>query len=93
MALGSGTTAATLADTTLQTELGRVTLTVSGGVVSGDTITFEATFPAGVATGLINEVGLFDAATGGILISRNVKGPYNKAVGDVLTFTLAIKAQ
>ncbi|MBF0339390.1 MAG: hypothetical protein HQL95_00325 [Magnetococcales bacterium] len=93
MAVGSGSTAAALADTALVNELGRVALTTPGGVPSGDTITFEAEFPAGVGTGTINEIGLFDAASGGTLISRNVKGPYAKDVGDVLTFTLSIKVQ
>ncbi len=93
MAIGSGATAAVVGDTTLETELGRVALTTAGGVVSGNTITFEATFLAGVGTGTVNEIGLFDAVTAGNLISRNVKGPYAKAAGDELTFTLAITVQ
>jgi len=91
MAIGSGSAAAVLADAALGTELGRVALTTAGGVVSGDTITFEATFLAGVGTGTINEIGLFDNVTDGNLISRTVKGPYAKAADDVLTFTLSIQ--
>lgn len=93
MAVGSGSTAASLSDATLVSELARVALTTPGGTPSGDTIIFEAEYPPGVATGTINEVGLFDAASGGTLISRNVKGPYAKDAGDSMTFLLSIKAQ
>ncbi|MBF0212276.1 MAG: hypothetical protein HQM00_01790 [Magnetococcales bacterium] len=93
MAVGSGTTTAALGDTALVVETARVALTTPGGVISGDTITFEAEFPAGVGTGTVNEIGLFDAASGGTLISRNVKGPYPKEAGDSLIFVLSIKVQ
>jgi hypothetical protein len=51
MAVGSGTTAAAVGDTTLGTELGRVTLTST--TVTTNSVAYVATFPAGTATGAL----------------------------------------
>ena len=60
MAIGTGTTAAADADTTLGTEIERNAMTVSGGTVSTNTIEYAATYAAGDGTGAITEAGIFD---------------------------------
>ena len=93
MAVGSGTTDADLSDTALESELARVALTTSGGVLTDNTVAFEAEFPPGIGTGPITEIGLFDAVTGGTLICRTVRSVINKEAGDSLGFTWIIEVQ
>jgi hypothetical protein len=90
MAIGTGTTAAAAGDTTLGTELDRNALSTSGGTVSGNTITFEATWAAGDGTGAITEAGLFDAASSGDMLARTVFAVVNKAALDSMTITWTI---
>lgn len=90
MAIGTGTTAAAAGDTTLETESDRNTLSTSGGTVSGNTITYEATWAAGDGTGAITEAGLFDAATGGDMLARTVFAVVNKTDLDSMTITWTI---
>lgn len=88
MAVGSGTTSPLVADTALQTQLGaRVALTSS--VVSTNTITYTATFAAGVSTGAITEAGLFNDATNTTtaMLSRTTFPVINKEAGDSITIT------
>lgn len=87
MAIGSGTTAAVLGDTTLQTELARVALTISA---SSNVITHSATFGEGVGTGPISEAAIFNAASGGDMMARTVFPVVNKAAGDVFSITWQI---
>lgn len=67
MALGSGVTAPAIGQTALVTELGRVAVTFAAVT---DTATFTGHFAGGVATGTINEAGLFNATPAGTMISR-----------------------
>jgi hypothetical protein len=60
MAIGTGTTAADAAQTTLVTELERNGLTVSGGTVTANAIAYACTYAAGDGTGAITEAGIFD---------------------------------
>jgi hypothetical protein len=60
MAIGTNNTAAAVANTGLGAELERNALTVSGGTVSGATISYASTFPANDGTGAITEAGIFD---------------------------------
>ena len=60
MAVGTGTTAAVIGDTTLETENDRNALTVSGGTVVGAVITFAGTWAAGDATAAITELVIFN---------------------------------
>lgn len=85
IAVGSGVAPAALADTTLGTEIGRVAMLVAGGVVTNSTIFFSATFGPGVSTGTIGEAGIFNAASGGIMLSRVVVTPFVKSALDTLT--------
>lgn len=88
IALGTGTTAASAADTALQTELStRVagTLTSSGAVWQN-----QATFGAGVDTGAVTESGLLSAASVGTLFAHQVFAVINKGAGDSLQVTWSV---
>lgn len=88
MALGAGSTAASGTDTALEDELGRVALTSK--TVNGNIITHEATVPAGVATGALNEAGLFNDASGGTLVARTRFPTINKTAGQEVTLVWRI---
>lgn len=83
MGLGSSGTAALVTDTTLGTQLSREALDTS--TVSTDTVTYVATFPAGSATGAIQEAGIFNASTGGTMLCRTTFLEVNKGADDSLT--------
>ena len=85
MALGTGTTAADVTDTTLEFELDRNALTTSGGTVSGAVVTYETTWAPGDGTGAITEAGLFTASTGGTMLARTVFPVVNKGADDTIT--------
>lgn len=90
MALGAGTTAASVGDTALQSELGRVTLGSAGA--AGAVVTYTATFPAGTATGAVTEAGILNASSGGTLLCRTVFAVVNKGADDAMAVTWAITA-
>ena len=83
MAVGSGTNAAAAGDTSLQSQLGSRVPVIASRAAS--TVTYTATFAAGVGTGSITEAGLFNAATGGTMTCRSVFGVKTKDPGDVMT--------
>ena len=84
MAVGTGTTAASLSDTTLETELARSAYTSSS--VSTNVVTLATTFAAGTATGTLTEAGIFNNNTsGGTMLSRVVFSAVNKGALDTLT--------
>ena len=92
MAVGSGTAAATLADTTLGTELTRVAF--DSDTIVDNVITYVSTYAAGVGTGAITEAGIFNDAGAGLgdMLCRTVFDVVNKAVDDsmVITWTVTI---
>lgn len=88
MAVGSGTTAAAVGDTTLGTELGRVTLTST--TVTTNSVAYVATFPAGTATGALTEAGILNAASAGTLLCRTVFSVINKGAADTLGITWTV---
>ena len=90
MAIGSGSAAAVIGDTTLGTELGRVALTTQTS--TGAVATCTATFNPGVGTGAIAEAGIFNAASSGTLLNRSVFSVVNKAAADTLTISWTITA-
>jgi len=92
MAIGSGTTAASVADSTLQTELTRLALNVAGGTPSGAAVTYSATFGAGVGTGTVSEAGILNNASGGTLLARSVFTGIVKAAGDSMDISWTITA-
>lgn len=90
MAVGTGNTAAVVADTTLQTELARVALTVAGGTPSSNTVTYSAAYGAGTGTGALTEAGIFNAASAGTMLCRTVFPVINKQAADSITITWVI---
>lgn len=85
MAVGSGATAAASGQTALVTEVGRVALTATNA--AGGTITYTATFGAGVATGALTEIALFNANAAGTMLARSVYAVVNKQATDTLSVT------
>ena len=83
IAIGSGTTAATAADTTLESELARVACTYAH-TAGTKVLTFTSTFGAGIGTGAITEAALFNDATTGDMYDRVVFAVKNKEADDVL---------
>lgn len=93
MAVGTGSSATSAGDTTLGTESARVALTSS--TVSGETVTYVATFPANTPSTLtaLNEAGIFNASSGGTMLCRTVfAGVINKDTSDAMSITWAISA-
>lgn len=90
MAVGTGSTAAVVGDTTLQTELARVALTVAGGTPSSNTVTYSASYPAGTGTGALTEAGIFNASSSGTMLCRTVFPVINKQAADSITITWVI---
>jgi hypothetical protein len=92
MAVGTGTTAANAADTTLETELDRNALT--SNTASTNVLTMVGDWAAGDATGAITEAGVLNAASNGTLYSRAVFSVINKGAADTLqitwTYTLTV---
>jgi len=89
MAIGTGTTAATTADTTLQTEIARGAFTTSS--VTTNVVSLSNTFAAGTGTGAITEAGIFsNSSTGGTMLSHVVFSAVNKAALDTLTINWTI---
>jgi hypothetical protein len=88
MAIGTGTTAAAVGDTALETEAGRVSLTSS--TVTDNSVAYVATFPAGTGTGAITEAGILNAGSGGTLLCRTVFSVINKGAADTLGITWTV---
>jgi hypothetical protein len=89
MAIGTGTTAASTADTALQTEVARAAFTT--GTVSTNVVSLSNTYVAGTGTGAITEAGIFNNATsGGTMLSHVVFSAINKGAADTLTINWTI---
>lgn len=85
MAVGTGSTAANVADTTLETEIARVALASKTRLTN--VVTYTATFPAGTGTGALTEAGIFNATPAGDMYNRVVFSVINKAAGDSLAIS------
>ena len=90
MAVGTGTTAAAIGNTTLATELDRNALSVSGGTASGAGVTYSTTWLAADATGALTGAGLFTAASGGTMLARTVFAAVNKGADDLVTISWTV---
>lgn len=90
MSIGSGTTLAALGNTGLESELGRVSLTTAGGLVSGAVVTYDATFGPGTGTGAITEAGIFNGTPSGTMLCRTVFNVVNKGADDTLSITWTV---
>lgn len=89
MAVGTGNTAATAADTQLGTQLGsRQALTST--TVNNNSITYLATFAAGSGTGALTEAGLFNDPTTGTMLCRSVFAVINKSAADSMSVTWTV---
>lgn len=90
MAVGTNGTAATTADTTLGTELARQVFSSSS--VSTNVVTLSTTYAAGTATGTLQEAGIFNASSGGTMLSHVVFSAVSKGASDSLVITWTITA-
>lgn len=88
MAIGSGTVDPAVGDTTLGTELGRVSLTSSAA--AGAVVTYVASFGAGTGTGAVTEAGIFNASSAGTLLCRTEFAVVNKGADDSLSITWTV---
>lgn len=89
MGVGTGIIAPAAGDVALGTVLGaRVVLT--SATISTNTITYVATFGAGVSTGAITEAGVFNALTSGTMLCRTSFPVVNKAIGDSIVITWVV---
>lgn len=83
-AVGTGSTAAAAGQTALVAESARVSGTYS---YAAKVATLATTFNAGVATAALQEAGVFNASSTGIMLNRVVFSVINKGSLDVLTTT------
>jgi len=92
MEVGTGTTAAAVGDTTLQTVVSgsRTATSVSGGTASTNTVVYATTFPAGTGTGALTEAGIFNASSAGTMLCRTVFSVINKGASDSMTITWTV---
>ena len=92
MALGSGSTAAAVANTALGTELAssRIVLTTDGGTVSNATVQYDATWSSSHGAYAIQEAGIFNASSGGTMLARTVFAIINKGTDDTVTISWTI---
>lgn len=89
MGVGSGTTSPLAGNTALQTPLG-ANIALGSATASNNTITFVASFGAGVGTGAITEAGIFNALSSGTMLCRTVFPVVNKEAGDSMTITWVV---
>ena len=90
MAVGTGSTAAAAADTTLGGESARVALTST--TVSGAVITYVATFAAGTGTAALTEAAVLNASSSGTMLCRTVFAVVNKGANDQMAVSWAVTA-
>jgi len=78
LGIGAGTTAASVTDTILESEFttdglerAAATITNETTTITNDSVLFDATwYPTG--SGTVTEVGIFNAATAGVMVGRRV---------------------
>jgi hypothetical protein len=89
IAIGKGTTAAALTNTTLQTETLRTSF--DSATTANNVITLVKNYLPGVGTGPISEAGIFNnAVSGGTMLSHIVFTTIGKQDQDRLLFTWTI---
>ena len=92
LGVGNSSTAAAATQTDLQGASKARVIVDALASISGQTLTFVATFGSAVANFAWEEVGIFNASSGGTMLSRRVSSLGTKASGAtwVLTVTLTI---
>lgn len=88
MAIGTSTVTPTVGNTTLLTEVARVSM--SSIVKSTNQVTYSAVFPSGTGTGNITEAGIFNASSLGTILCRTVFTAVNKDSLDSLTINWTV---
>lgn len=88
MGIGSDTTAPAAGNTTLGSQLSRVTL--ASASATGAVVTYTASFPAGTGTGAVTEAGIFNAAVAGTMLCRTVFSVVNKGANDSMLITWTV---
>ncbi len=89
--IGTGTTAPTSADTTLETPVGTRVQDVNASPdppspTGAQSLVF--TFAAGNGSGAITEFGLFNASSGGTMVLRKIFPPITKDATTAITVTI-----
>jgi hypothetical protein len=90
MEVGTGTTAAAVGDTTLQTAVASSRVTLTSSTVTTNNVAYVATFPAGTGTGALTEAGIFNASSSGTMLCRTVFSVINKGAADTLGITWTV---
>lgn len=90
MALGTSSTTPAATDTALGAEISGSRTVLSSTTVSGNTVTYNCAFAAGIGTGAVVEAGIFNAPTGGTMLCRTTFPVINKGPSDTLSITWTV---
>jgi chloramphenicol 3-O-phosphotransferase len=90
MEIGTGTTAAAVGDTTLESAVSGSRVSLTSTTVTANAVAYVATFPAGTGTGAITEAGIFNASSSGTMLCRTVFSVINKGAADTLGITWTV---
>ena len=90
MEVGTSSTAASLAQTTLVAAVSASRTALTSTTVTTSSVAYACTFGAGVGTGALTEAGIFNAASAGTMLCRTVFSVINKGAADSLTITWTI---
>jgi chloramphenicol 3-O-phosphotransferase len=90
MEIGTGTTAAAVGDTALETAVSGSRVSLTSTTVTANAVAYVATFPAGTGTGAITEAGIFNASSSGTMLCRTVFSVINKGAADTLGITWTV---
>jgi len=88
IAIGTGTTAPVVGDTTLESEVARTAL--DSKTQNNNEVGYVGTFGAGVGTGAITESGILNASSAGVLLNRATFSAINKGANDSLQVTFDV---
>jgi len=88
--LGTGTTGANVANTTLETIISSSRTALTSTTVTANAVAYVVTFPAGTGTGAVTEAGIFNASSSGTMLCRTTFSVINKAAADTLGITWTI---
>jgi len=88
--LGTGTTGAAVANTTLETIISSSRTALTSTTVTANAVAYVVTFPAGTGTGAVTEAGIFNASSSGTMLCRTTFSVINKAAADTLGITWTI---
>lgn len=92
MAIGTGTTAPTSANTALEFQLDRNALTSRTQGAGGDDndVIYVGDWAAGDGTGAITEAGIFNSSASGTMLARSTFAAINKGASDTLQITWTV---